>query len=422
MNEKDELNRAHQHIAFYAIATNPNLRLDLPQVLELAKRELALTHRSRENNHLPPWRDFEDYNSNILKFRLGQFHPFAEIEVKNLQFPGGSATSGQGIATRWVARQILNGTPVLDIIASANTQYAENGYEAMEISKVVGIKVSAIVELIPGYELWPPDQLPSDYRKRIAFEVTGSGFRPEAAALVHRFWHGPVYDGPNPFDLSPSFSKQPVFKKLAKLTEKRSLVRQALLLSVDTAVEFPYTYYGAVEDHILAHDRSYQYSQEPFTFGSIEPDVERIRALYSSLEEFKQPAAVRLVIDRLGRARTSSSPVDKALDLGMALEIALMHENKNTPAANNEITYKIATRAAWLLGRDKESRKEAYSIANRIYGHRSAAVHTGRLRNEADFLSLNADGFLQKVALEILRRGNFPDWRELVLGDADENT
>ncbi|MBY3301493.1 hypothetical protein HFO04_01545 [Rhizobium laguerreae] len=414
MNEEDDLNRVRQHVALYAMATNRDLPLDLPQVLELAKSELALTHRAQENVGLHPRWDIEDYNSNILKYRLGDFHPFVEIETKTLQFASGSASTGHGISLNWVARQILKGTPVADIITIANTQYAENGYDALEITKVLGIKVRTVVELIQGYELWPPDQLPSDYRKRLAFETNGPGFQPEAAALVHRFRHGPVYDAPDPFEISRY--KLPVFQKLAQLDEKRSQVREALLLSVDTAVEFPMRYYSAVGDHILAYDRSYQYSREPFAFDSAEPDVHRVRSLHSSLEGFKQSAAVRLVIDRIGRARTSHSPVDKALDLGMALEVALMHENKNSPAANNEITYKIATRAAWLLGKDPESRKVAYSIANKIYGHRSAAVHTGRLRNAADFHSLNAEGFVRNVVLEILRRGDFPDWKELVLG------
>ncbi|MGO7366364.1 hypothetical protein [Rhizobium leguminosarum] len=405
-----------KHMALYALANNPAAQLDLPQVLELAKLELSLTHRPEQNVMFTSRWDFEHYESAILRKRLGEFHPFAEIESTTLHFAGGSATFGQNGALSWVARRLVSGVSVEDIIAEANSNYAENGYEAMEVTKVVGITVDSIVELIPGYELWPPEQLPSDYRKRIAFETDGVGIRSASAALVHRFWHGPVYGGPNPFDLGSDITKLPLFQKLAKQAEKRQHLRRALLLCVDCAVELPITYYCGVTDHILSCERSYQFTNEPFTLVARQPDISQVKSCYIKLEKFKQPAALAVALDRLGRARTSPNNVDKALDLGMALEVALMHENGSNSEANTEITYKVSTRASWLLGEEPEGRRQAFATAKKIYAHRSKAVHSGCLKDEADFIALNADDFVQRTIMQLLNRGEFPKWGDLVLG------
>lgn len=201
-----------------------------------------------------------------------------------------------------------------------------------------------------------------------------------------------------------------------KRANKRLEIKRALILSTSVAVSMPFTYCRAAIDHIMDADRAYSGSFEPVGFGSEKPNIDAIQENLRLLGNFKNPAALYVAIDRLGKAKSWRSNEDKALDLGMALEIALMHENGNSGDGNAEITYKLSSRAAWLLGKNPEDRKEAFEKAKKIYGHRSAAAHTGRLKKESEFASLDANAFVTRVLSAVLRRGSFPVWRDLVLG------
>lgn len=163
-------------------------------------------------------------------------------------------------------------------------------------------------------------------------------------------------------------------------------------------------------------DGSYGGFLESAGFQSETPNIDAVRENLRLLEDFNVPAALHVAIDRLGKARGLSSNVDKALDLGMALEIALMHENGNSGGGSGEITYKLSSRAAWLLGKNPEERTQVFEKAKKIYGHRSAAAHSGRLKNESDFLSLDAHAFTTRILREILQRGSFPVWHHLIFG------
>ena len=78
-----------------------------------------------------------------------------------------------------------------------------------------------------------------------------------------------------------------------------------------------------------------------------------VKRAFACLATFREVESLARSIDRLGRARLAASPVDRALDLGIAAEIALMHDHS---PANTEIAHKIGSRAAWLLGQSPAER------------------------------------------------------------------
>ena len=106
---------------------------------------------------------------------------------------------------------------------------------------------------------------------------------------------------------------------------------------------------------------------------------------------------------------------DRILDYSIALEI-LYRPDKS------EVTYTLATRAAWLLGKTPEQRRTVFDKVTRFYGVRSAIVHgtTTRKRKRVrleDIEQACADG--RELAcdslLALLERTRFPDWKALVL-------
>jgi len=142
-------------------------------------------------------------------------------------------------------------------------------------------------------------------------------------------------------------------------------------------------------------------------------DLDLVDEFYSSLATFTELAVISRAIDRLGSSRTSADPVNRALDLGMAAEIVLMHDNSGS---NAEITHKISSRAAWLLGTDPETRSGISRAMKELYATRSKAVHEGVLptRRAADLDA--ADRLVLSVLQALVRRGEFPDWNNLTLG------
>lgn len=129
--------------------------------------------------------------------------------------------------------------------------------------------------------------------------------------------------------------------------------------------------------------------------------------------------ALTLAVWRLSRsfARVGGWDLhDRILDYAIVLEI-LYRPDKT------EVTYTLATRAAWLLGKTPDQRKTTFDKLTRFYGVRSAIVHgtTTRKRKKKirleDIKQACTDG--QELAcdslLELLQRGSFPDWKRLVL-------
>ena len=142
-------------------------------------------------------------------------------------------------------------------------------------------------------------------------------------------------------------------------------------------------------------------------------DMVAIKRAFGQLAVFAKGDSLTRAIDRLGRSRLAVHPVDRALDLGMAAEIVLMHDNGTS---NTEITHKIGSRAAWLLGGDADERATIFDEMKHLYKARSDAVHSGvlppRFRVDLDL----ADQLVVRVVQAILERGNFPDWTSLTMG------
>ena len=86
---------------------------------------------------------------------------------------------------------------------------------------------------------------------------------------------------------------------------------------------------------------------------------------------------LQIPIDRWIKSKTSINPVDKIIDLGIALEAIYLPKNKT-----DQLSLSLRLRASWHLGKNKSERKELIDEFDAIYTLRSKAVHNGEVPDE----------------------------------------
>lgn len=132
---------------------------------------------------------------------------------------------------------------------------------------------------------------------------------------------------------------------------------------------------------------------------------------------------LRVPIDRWIKSKTPERDIDKMIDLGIALEALYVPDS-----GEGEIRFKLAVRAAWYLGKDKEDRDDLLKKFKQIYDARSRSVHNGRLGQTVKFGEerIPTSDFIErtqclcrKSLLKMLEEPKIPDkdyWDRLVLG------
>ena len=106
-------------------------------------------------------------------------------------------------------------------------------------------------------------------------------------------------------------------------------------------------------------------------------------------------------VSRTGRFRLE----DSVLDLSIALEMMY--------SIDNEMTYKLGTRAGYFLGNDAQERNRTFDIVKRLYDRRSDIVH-GRRTTREQLEHTSAEG------LEVARDTIFKLLRTEITGDRQQ--
>ena len=129
-------------------------------------------------------------------------------------------------------------------------------------------------------------------------------------------------------------------------------------------------------------------------------------------------ARATIALDRLNQAIRRRGAGDQALDVCIALETLLAD-------GQGENTFKVALRAALLTEVNLSERKRVRGIVGASYVMRSAMVHNGKVPDpvkvvgrgdtSAADVSREAMRACGRVLLEILGRGELPNWYETEL-------
>jgi hypothetical protein len=127
---------------------------------------------------------------------------------------------------------------------------------------------------------------------------------------------------------------------------------------------------------------------------------------------------IQRILYRLSQAKRRTQIEDKILDLGIALEMLLLQDNRN----REQLSLSFRLRGSWLIGQSAEDRHEKYLRLRDIYNYRSDVAHGGMLcRGEEAKIENMRRSFpvYQRLAEDICQKiikGGKPDWTRLVLG------
>lgn len=178
-------------------------------------------------------------------------------------------------------------------------------------------------------------------------------------------------------------------------------------------------------DRKIANALSFSgYSQSPTVFepalwaASRHPkplDGKATASLFKRFQKMSSPEqkVMRISLDRLNQALRRQNLVDKAIDLGIALEVILLHGINE--GDRGEMRYRSSVRGATFLGENKAERTKIFKRLRDTYDLRSVAVHSGVIKSKKGKKS--PEKILEEairdsvdIAKKLIDRGSFPDW------------
>jgi hypothetical protein len=301
-----------------------------------------------------------------------------------------------------------------------------NEAEMLNVLALGGIRPSTDVLLAQGMELMPLDGLPPSPQRDAALGDTRSSLlqlqplRPfPSAALIARHTLKPVFRS----------SSRPS-RVEAEARERRDLLlrRTRLCLAiiykgcVDAVAEWsqpasPHTSW-IFPKSMITFSGAWPIRREPSTLAIPAHLKETVKRLLS----FSDPPSLDVALERLNFAMSGYRRVDRAIDLGIALESLLMHTGNMKDSNKQETGYKFRLRGAWLLAPVPDARKDLIGVFKDLYNLRSQAVHSGQLQikpdkiKECDELLSRGEDLCADIIYRLLEMGNWPDWDALVLG------
>jgi hypothetical protein len=304
--------------------------------------------------------------------------------------------------------------------------FESNSVEVQEVVAIWGIHPREGFEVYDGISLAAIDSLPPSVPRDILLGIpTWASFTEEEGGFHVRARPQAVLT--HGFRLSPVVSAAHIFAKsgepVSRIDEMIEIARCMTLISsrkieqigswFQTDLELPLV--GGVSGWGgQAINWQHQFAIEPEDL-----DVGRIRAIISGY--FSLPASdrrrLRIVLDRLNAAKSNGPLEDRAIDLGISLEALLFNPDEKQP----ELTFKFKMRGSFLSADEPADRRQAFSLLDRIYSHRSRAAHGGsfdtekvpRVRRDIEEGAQLASTLIQRV----LALGQIPEnWNGLILG------
>jgi len=374
------------------------------ELLEEAARELAEIHRGK---HYALWRDDKRHS---LGDALRQVTPFDAYSHSWIFTGDGGGVTAQGRFGDWAIDRLVEKLEPAAILAAFGEEIAGNVGHYFELSAILGVQLDASVDLGGGVTLdAEPEDTFEGLRHRVPFQMlpVPSG----TSVLRHRYRVEPAFE----LRTGASLGESVTTPAASARDQVRQRVRLACLLASIGPVELPFSLQQPDRASLFVAGDGNQ-AGRPFAAMPLVPfSVEgtAVERAYGLLATFRGGASMSRAIDRLGRSRMAINPVDRALDLGMAAEIVLMHDHSPN---NTEIAHKIGGRAAWLLGQTPAERATIFADMESLYGARSQAVHSGVLSSRSTINLDAADALVTRVFNAIIARGAFPDWSSLVMG------
>lgn len=342
-------------------------------------------------------------------------------------------------------RQAVDGHDTREIVVSA-IEFAADGRSHREIyAALAGIAVDREVDLSTGLTIVPWSSVPNDEQKQ-AFDR--GGFDPTSTTL------GPfarLTAKPTSALRAMLEPTQVLFRTAQEanpniLGERRAAV-DVVYENMADALRCMIAYTGRPLGFLGSWSRlrndtarrlmghAYGYGDALFDHAVLRTseaptvlDAEPIRTLCRQfhLMNPKDRRVLRIAIDRFSSALRETRIVDKAIDLGIALEVLLLHDTSAGKGARDrgELKFRTAIRGSAFVGGSRLERVQTMRVLKKAYDHRSAAVHVGEL-DKIDSATKDVELGLRlglTIARRLIEMGRFPAWdEECVVGGAKDD-
>lgn len=142
-------------------------------------------------------------------------------------------------------------------------------------------------------------------------------------------------------------------------------------------------------------------------------DIEKAKDLLAQrLDNHLSDKKLDLAISRWMSSKRGGSVADQFVDLRIALEALYL------PDCNSELSFRLANRGAWHLGRNYEERLECQETLKKAYSRASDAIHakTKPYKPKDEKLLRAAQDLCRRGIVKRLDEGETPNWNELILG------
>ena len=362
-----------------------------------------------------------------LRVVLSELASVKEIVGKNLNLGVMNSTfQVDVIAQALVSKALDNG---VKFAVDSLFEFLDQNYNpCVEVILLRGIKVSGTFELFDSVFISRPEDVPSETLKRFIKE-----FPEKSRPHGYMSPTSPVdYTAPVGLPDSVLFRLSKVRPKFLQVMDLKSqkfdiedimfLTKVSELLSV-VFPKIPINRRGYLELQEGAflqgftprnYMAAYREAGSGACYNAGIEELELLRKLLSAY--FDLSANLRkkfeVPIHRLNEAIRHDSPVDQAIDLGIALESLLLSDQGDKV----QLALQFRLRGAWLLGRDVKTRQDIYRRLRDLYNYRSSAVHSGRLDNSATQEKLVAGFQLCADAIKALIFAKSVNWDDIVLG------
>ena len=377
--------------------------------------------------------------SKLLDFIRGEFSKFIhEDHIQSASAVIKGIVSSTGYPLDDLLKQLLKIAIVLGVEKATSdfdrcTKNPSGSFQY--IALLQGIEVEKEIQVFDGMRIVPLPHSTSELSHYFPYNLH---VRPvdfmERTLLVINASISPIFCKPPPLEEDYSdclpFAVEVAGEKFSnfKVHDFYEKFCQALSLTCNSAVQVAVQWEFLARDKLfnLTRSEGYSWSSDINLFGDStiagEAQIDEAKRLYRKMITLDANVAgkLQIPINRWIKSKTSKTPVDKVIDLGIAFEALYLSDTNY----NREIRFRFSLHAAWHLEENKEQRKALMQEFKAIYDWRSRVVHTGKLpkkmRNkpeEAEVFIAKAQDLCRDSIMKILEDGKFPDWNDLILGE-----
>ncbi|MFM0218265.1 hypothetical protein [Paraburkholderia caledonica] len=313
-------------------------------------------------------------------------------------------------------------------IASMDKFFEAECNRCIDVVLLEGIRVSETTEIVPGIFICPPAAVPSSSLQSY-LQFTSAPQPAPPFFMHHHFVEEKITPGAALYSIREVTPK--LLDKMPDLAvpveaPRINQVADILTIAGPSSPVVSRSYSELADGEFLKGEVGLQWGiwrnetrvfanrlVSPMELGELKSVADKYLTLDPSIKK-----KLSVPLHRLNEAVKHQSSVDRALDLGIALESLLLSHQPS----KDQLTLQFRLRGAWLLGRDGQHRVELFNTFHQLYTYRSYAAHSGSVASsrtpEEEVQKTLRMGLelCAKAICKIIEKGGFPEWDSLVIG------